>query len=62
MTAQEAEIYPWTESNPAARLSEEGGSTHWFGASDARTACFQVRDGLENFTYGLSSALGKFTD
>ena len=27
MTAQEAEIYPWTESNPAARLSEEGGST-----------------------------------
>ena len=27
MTAQEAEIYPWTESNPAERLSEEHGGT-----------------------------------
>ena len=58
MTAQEAEIYPWTESNPAERLSEEGGST-----SDARTAWFEIRDEMENFTYcGLSSAVGKSTD
>ena len=27
MTAQEAEIYPWSELNPAERLSEEHGST-----------------------------------
>ena len=27
MTAQEAEIYPWSESDPAERLSEEHGST-----------------------------------
>ena len=27
MTALEAEIYPWTESNPAERLSEEHGGT-----------------------------------
>ena len=45
MTAQEAEIYPWTESNPAERLSEEGGSTR-----DARTAWFEIRVGMENFT------------
>ena len=52
MTAQEAEIYPWTESNPAERLSEEGSSTGLVGG-DARTAWFEVGNEMENFTYHL---------
>ena len=56
MTALEAEIYPWTESNPAERLSEEHG-----GTGGANAACFEVRDGTENFTYGLKSQLCKLT-
>ena len=66
MTALEAEIYPWTESNPAERLSEEHGGTG--GANAAATlaawfaACFEVVDGTENFTYGLMSQLCKLRE
>ena len=56
MTALEAEIYPWTESNPAERLSEEHG-----GTGGANVAWFEVGDGTENFTYGLKSQLCKLT-
>ena len=56
MTAQEAEIYPWTESNPAERLSEEHG-----GTGGANPAWFEVWDWMENFNYGLNSQLGKLT-
>ena len=43
MTAQEAEIYPWSESNPAERLSEEHGSTG--GANPATGFRFEGRSG-----------------